>query len=72
MHMEIDTVAKLLGINKRRLYKIEQGHQKLTLEIGVKLSKIYKCSIDEICKDYGIDVALEEIDILNNQSKLEV
>lgn len=73
MHIEIDTVSKMLGIDKKRLYKIEQGHQKLTLEIGVKLSKIYNCSIEDICKDYGIDINLqEEIDILNNQSKLDV
>lgn len=67
MHMDIDTVSKILDIPKRRLYKIEQGHQKLTLEIGVKLSKIYNCSIEDICKDYGIDTNLKnEIDISNN------
>lgn len=53
--MDLDTVSKILGIEKRRLYKIEEGHQKLTLQIAVKLSKIYKCSIEDICKDFGID-----------------
>ncbi|EGS9999039.1 helix-turn-helix transcriptional regulator [Clostridium perfringens] len=53
--MDLDTVSKMLGIEKRRLYKIEEGHQKLTLQIAVKLSKIYKCSIEDICKDFGID-----------------
>lgn len=72
-NMDADTVSEILGIAKRRLYKIEEGHQSLTLEIGVKLSKIYNCSIEDICKDYGIDTNIkEEIDMLNNQSKLNV
>ncbi len=73
MHIDVEDVSKMLGINKRRFYKIEQGHQRLTLEIGVKLSKIYNCSIEDICKDYGIDIDLkEETDMLNNQSKLNI
>lgn len=53
--MEVEYVAKLLDIKKERLYKIEAGHQRLTIQIAVKLSKIYKCSIEDICKDFGID-----------------
>ncbi|MDU5492650.1 MAG: helix-turn-helix transcriptional regulator [Clostridium perfringens] len=57
--MEVEEVAKLLGIKKEAMYKIESGYQKPTISIVVKLSKIYKCSIEDICKDFGIDTEVE-------------
>lgn len=53
--MEVEEVAKLLGIKKEAMYKLESGLRKVTVQIAVKLSKIYKCSIEDICKDFGID-----------------
>ncbi len=53
--MEVEEVAKLLGIKKEAMYKLESGLRKVTLQVAVKLSKIYKCSIEDICKDFGID-----------------
>ncbi|WP_283706932.1 helix-turn-helix transcriptional regulator [Clostridium perfringens] len=53
--MEVEEVAKLLGIKKEAMYKLECGLRKVTVPIAVKLSKIYKCSIEDICKDFGID-----------------
>ncbi len=53
--MNLEDVAKLLKIKKEAMYRIEEGYQKPTISIAVKLSKIYKCSIEDICKDFGID-----------------
>ncbi len=53
--LEVEDVAKFLEIKKEAMYKIESGYQKPTISIVVKLSKIYKCSIEDICKDFGID-----------------
>ncbi len=53
--MEVEEVAKLLGIKKEAMYKLECGLRKITLQIAVKLSKIYECSIEDICNDFGID-----------------
>ena len=32
----------------------ERGHDNLKLEYAVKLSKLYKCTVDDICKDLGL------------------
>ncbi len=53
--MNVEDVAMFLGIKKTAMYKIEQGYQKPTISIAVKLSEIYECSIEDICKDFGID-----------------
>lgn len=57
--MEVEEVAKLLGIKKEAMYKLESGLRKATVPIVVKLSKIYKCSIEDICKDFGIDTEID-------------
>ena len=57
--LEVEDVAKFLGIKKEAIYKIESGYQKPTISIVVKLSKIYKCSIEDICKDFGIDTEIK-------------
>ncbi len=56
--MEVEEVAKILGIKKEAMYKLESGFRKVTLPIAVKLSKIYKCSIEDICNDFGIDIEI--------------
>ncbi|MGU8449431.1 helix-turn-helix transcriptional regulator [Clostridium perfringens] len=56
--MEVEEVAKILGIKKESMYKLESGFRKVTLPIAVKLSKIYKCSIEDICNDFGIDIEI--------------
>lgn len=53
--MNVEDVAMFLGIKKAAMYKIEEGYQKPTISIAVKLSKIYECSIEDICNDFGID-----------------
>ncbi len=53
--MDVEEVAKLLGIKKEAMYKLESELRKVTIQVAVKLSKIYKCSIEDICKDFGID-----------------
>ncbi len=56
--MNLEDVAKLLNIKKEAMYRIEEGYQKPTISIVVKLSKIYKCSIEDICNDFGIDIEI--------------
>ena len=54
--MQVEEVANLLGIKKEAMYKLESGLKKATVQIVVKLSKIYNCSIEDICRDFGIDI----------------
>ena len=52
--MSEDVVADYLGITKGSLSMIERGHDNLRLEYAVKLSKLYKCTVDDICRDLGL------------------
>lgn len=54
--VNIDFVSKLIGVKKERLYRIEEGYLILTLQIAVKLSKIYGCSVEDLCNDIGLDI----------------
>lgn len=47
-------VADYLGIAKGSLSMIERSHDNLRLEYAVKLSKLYKCTVDDICRDLGL------------------
>ena len=52
--MSEDVVSDYLGITKGSLSMIERGHDNLRLEYAVKLSKLYKCTVDDICRDLGL------------------
>ena len=52
--MSEDVVADYLGIAKGSLSMIERGHDNLRLEYAAKLSKLYKCTVDDICRDLGL------------------
>lgn len=58
--MDLETISDFLDIKKNALYKIEEGYQKLSLPLAVKLTKIYECSIEELCDDLGIDINIEK------------
>ena len=49
-----EDVADYLGITKGSLSMIERGHDNLRLEYAAKLSKLYKCTVDDICRDLGV------------------
>ena len=52
--MSEDVVADYLGITKGSLSMIERGHDNLRWEYAAKLSKLYKCTVDDICRDLGV------------------
>ena len=52
--MSEDVVADYLGIAKGSLSMIERGHVNLRLDYAAKLSKLYKCTVDDICRDLGV------------------
>lgn len=52
--MSEEVVADYLRMTKGALSMIERGDDNLKLEYAVKLSKLYKCTVDDICKDLGL------------------
>ena len=44
----IDEAATLLGISKTYLVKIENGEKDPTLELALKIAKLYKTTVDEL------------------------
>lgn len=52
--MSEEVVADYLRMTKGALSMIERGHDNLKLEYAVKLSKLYKCTVDDICRDLGL------------------
>ena len=52
--MSEEVVADYLRMTKGALSMIERGQDNLKLEYAVKLSKLYKCTVDDICKDLGL------------------
>lgn len=53
--VDIDTAVEKLNISKSMLYKIEIGNRSPSKEIISRMSKLYKCSIDEIFKALKIN-----------------
>lgn len=41
-------VAEAIGVHPSNYNKIEKGERQLTIEMLVKLSKLFKCSVEEI------------------------
>lgn len=48
--IETNQAVEKLGISKSAFYKIEQGYRKPSRDLILKMSKLYKCSTDEIFK----------------------
>ena len=41
-------VAPLLDVTDSMIYQIEEGYKKPSIELGIKISKLYNCSLDDI------------------------
>ena len=52
--LTLDEVGEQLGILGSSLSMIERGHDNLKLEYAVKLSKLYECTVDDICRELGL------------------
>lgn len=51
---ESEAAWEALGISNSTFYKLEQGHQKPSAKLIARMSKVYKCTTDEIFKDFNI------------------
>lgn len=51
---DTDEVAEKLGISKSTFYKLEQGHANPSAPLIARMAKVYKCTTDEIFKDFNI------------------
>lgn len=47
-------VASLLGIKKAYLEKLEYGTKTPSAQLIARMAKLYKCTTDEIFKDFNI------------------
>lgn len=54
-----EDAAEMLGISKSHFYKLEQGYRTPSTYLMVRMAKAYKCSVDDIGKDFGIDYLSE-------------
>ena len=52
--LETNEAVEELKISKRTFYKLEQGHQNPSAELIARMAKVYKCTADEIFKDFNI------------------
>lgn len=43
-----------LGIKRSTFLKLEGGHQTPSAKLAIKFAKLYKCTTDEIFKDFGM------------------
>lgn len=48
-------VMDKLEISKSTFYKLEEGYQTPSAKLVIKFAKLYKCTTDEIFKDFGMD-----------------
>lgn len=53
--IDFENAIETLGISKSMLYKIETGKRSPSKDIIFKMSKLYKCSIDEIFRALKIN-----------------
>ena len=49
-----EEVANLLGISDLYLGKLERGDKKTSPKLIVRMAKLYRCTTDEIFKDFNI------------------
>lgn len=52
--LQTNEAVEELKISKSTFYKLEQGHQKPSTELIARMAKVYKCTTDEIFKDFDI------------------
>lgn len=52
--MGTNEAVEQLGISKSTFYKLEQGYQKPSAELIARMAKLYKCTTDDIFKDFNI------------------
>lgn len=52
--LETSEAAKKLGISKSTFYKLERGHASPSAQLIARFAKVYKCTTDDIFKDFGI------------------
>ncbi|MBU6134898.1 helix-turn-helix transcriptional regulator [Clostridium tertium] len=52
--LETNEAVEELKISKSTFYKLEQGHQNPSAELIARMAKVYKCTTDEIFKDFNI------------------
>lgn len=51
---DTNEAVEKLGISKSTFYKLEQGHQKPSADLIARMARVYKCTTDEIFKDFNI------------------
>lgn len=52
--LQVDEAIEKLKISKSTLYKLEQGHAGPSVQLIARMAKVYKCTTDEIFKDFNI------------------
>ena len=52
--IEREEVANLLGISESYLGKLERGDKTPSPKLIVRMAKLYRCTTDEIFKDFNI------------------
>lgn len=52
--MYSDEAMNKLKISKSTFYKLEQGHQKPSASLIARMARVYRCTTDEIFKDFNI------------------
>ena len=51
---ETDEAAEKLQISMSTFYKLEQGHGKPSTVLIARMARLYKCTIDELFRDFKI------------------
>lgn len=52
--LQVDEAIEKLKISKSTLYKLEQGHAVPSAKLIARMARLYKCTTDEIFKDFNI------------------
>jgi transcriptional regulator with XRE-family HTH domain len=68
-------VAEAIGVHPSNYNKIEKGERQLTIEMLVKLSKLFSCSVEEILfleeKTLTPEVMIEEKELIEQLSLIK-
>lgn len=51
---ETAEAAERLNISMSTFYKLEQGHKEPSVKLIARMSKLYKCTADDIFRDFKI------------------
>lgn len=52
--LQVDEAIEKLKISKSTLYKLEQGYVGPSAQLIARMASVYKCTTDEIFKDFNI------------------